>query len=263
MLQHFFVQFFITFLIVTCAHANTVKPGKTSPASTAKNQQAPAKKNLLDALTNSVQKQYNGIKSATFDFEQSYKHPFLNISQTSKGSVAYIKASGKMVWSYLEPKDKQKKFYIDGKKLIIYYVSDKNAFVHDCYEEDTLSSSVAFLIGTGQLKQSFTISEMQGESYNKNLTWITLTPKQKDAPVKRIFLGINKSSKVEESIVEDLRDGKNHFKFINFKTNPAIPPKTFVFSPPAGVVVQKMPNVSCPEAKTNKKVPDTKKTIKK
>lgn len=262
MLQHFLVQFFISLFIFTFAHADTIKPGKKIPPATAKVQAVTAQK-LLDNLTDSVQKQYNGIKSATFDFEQSYKHPFLNISQTSKGSVAYIKASGKMVWSYLEPKDKQKKFFIDGKKLTVYYVSDKNAFVHDCYEEDTLSSSVAFLIGTGQLKQSFTISALEGESTNKSLSWITLTPKQKDAPVKRIFLGINKASKVEESIVEDLRDGKNHFKFINFKTNPTIPANTFVFSPPKGVVVQKMPNVSCPAAKTNEKTPDTKKSQKK
>jgi len=29
-----------------------------------------------------------------------------------------------MVWSYLEPKDKQKKFYIDGKKFTYYSVTD-------------------------------------------------------------------------------------------------------------------------------------------
>jgi len=108
---------------------------------------------------------------------------------------------------------------------------------------------VAFLLGKGHLKQSFTVSALEGEAPNKALAWLALTPKEKESPVKRIFLGISQASKVEESIVEDPSGGKNHFKFIKFKINPQIDAKTFVFNPPKGVVIQKMPNVSCPEPK--------------
>lgn len=226
-------------------------------------QQPAAKKpNAVETLALAIQKQYNNTKSATFDFEQSYKHPFLNIAESSKGHVSYIQASGKMVWSYLEPKDKQKKFFIDGKKFTYYSVSDKTAFTHDCYDKDTLSASVAFLLGKGDLKQSFTLEALQGASPNKALSWLVLNPKEKDAPIKKIFLGVNKASKVEESIVEDPSGGKNHFKFIKFVTNPTIDQKTFIFTPPKGVMVQKMPHVSCPApppSPKQKTKPDVKK----
>lgn len=215
-------------------------PSKTSEA---------AKKKVdVAKVTDGIQKQYNSISSAIFDFEQSYKHPFLAVTESSKGKVSYAKSGGKMVWSYLEPKQRQKQFFINGNKFTYYLVNDKIAYTHDCYDQDTLSASVTFLLGKGSLKDSFTISELTGEIPNSALTWLTLIPKEKDSSVKKIALGVGPDARVTESIVEDASGGKNHFKFINFKANPKIADSVFVFSAPKGVMVQPMPNVSCPSA---------------
>lgn len=212
----------------------------------------------IKRLADAIQKQYNNLKTATFDFEQSYKHPFLAVTETSKGKVAYNKTSGSMVWDYQEPKERQKKFYIHGKKFTYYSISDKIAYTHDCYEKDTLSASVAFLLGFGKLTDAFSLHPLEGELPNAALSWLVLIPKEQNSPVKKISLGV-RDAKVVESLVEDPSGGKNHFKFINFKTNPKIDNSVFTFKAPQGVLVQPMPNVQCPEPPTKTKASEPKK----
>ncbi len=226
------------------------------------NIQAAAKKSAkpnLDKLISAIQKQYNGTTSTSFDFEQEYKFQFLPSPEISKGKVYYDRLLGSMLWSYTEPAANQKKFYINGKKFT-YYLVDKIAYVHGCYEQDTLSPSLAFLLGKGSLKDSFTPSSFTAPEGSK-LSWIKLAPKEKNAPVKFIYLGAE-NGQVKESIVEDLSGGKNHFKFSNFK-NDKIDKEIFVFTPPKGVTVEPMPNVTCIEkTKKEEKKPAVKKKKK-
>lgn len=198
-------------------------------------------------LADAIQKKYDSTKTATFDFEQIYQHRFLTVMENSKGTVAYEKAPGNMVWQYNEPTNRQKKFFIKGRSFTYYSISDKIAYTHNCYDKDTLSASVTFLLGTGNLKTSFTITALTTPPPNNALSWLALTPKEKNAPITKILLGVNAQSQVMESLVEDPSGGKNHFKFSNFKTNPKIAEGIFVFNAPPGVVVQPMPNVSCAE----------------
>lgn len=238
-----------------------IKPAKKieSSINAKKNPPPVAKNNALETLIEALQKHYETTKSATFNFEQSYKNPFLSLTETSKGTVSYKRSSddknkaanaakprvGKMLWSYTEPTDRQKKFYIDGNKLTYYSARDKTAFRHECYDQDTLSASVAFLLGDGNLKAAFTITPLDIESPNPALSWLTLTPKENNSPVKKLYLGLNKQAQVMESLVEDPSGGKNHFKFFAYKMNPVISDSMFVFTPPPGVKVQPAPNVVC------------------
>lgn len=214
------------------------------------NSKAPAQKPKgkpafnLDNVVAAVQKHYNNIKAASFDFEQTYKHAFLAVTETSKGKVSYQRAGGKMVWNYLEPADKQKSFYVDGSKITYYSARDKIAYTHDCYEKDTLSASLAFLMGTGNLKEAFTILRTV-DAPNPNLMWLTLLPKETSPQVKKLYLGVVADGKVLESLVEDQSGGKNHYKFINFKMYNSIDNKVFTFVPPEGITVQPMPKVDC------------------
>lgn len=198
-----------------------------------------------EKLVAAIQKQYNSTNSITFNFEQDYKHPFLTVLENSEGQVFYDRALGNMLWSYTEPKNKQKKFYINGTQFIYYLVGDKIAYEHNCYQQDTLSASITFLQGVGNLKDSFLVSLLEAPTPNPSLQWLKLSPKEKNAPVKHIYLGV-KNGSVVESVVEDPSGGKNHFKFKDFKTT-KIDKSVFVFTPPKGVVVEPMPNVQCPK----------------
>lgn len=247
-------MYLIVFLISALSFNAEVlaKTTKTATKTVAKT----SGKVTLEKLVSAIQTEYNNTSSTTFDFEQEYKHPFLAVMEKSTGQVFYDRALGNMLWSYLEPANKQKKFYIHGSEFTYYSVNDKIAYVHNCYHQDTLSASITFLLGKGKLKDSFTVAMMPEPTPNKTLAWLKLTPKEKDAPVKYIYLGVE-NGKVKESLVEDLSGGKNHFKFQNFKAD-KIDKNTFVFVAPKGVKVEPMPNVDC----TENKVPPKKKAEK-
>lgn len=227
--------------------AKTTPPPKPVPST----QKAPpiaskATAAALSQLADDVQKQYNKTNSATFDFEQSYKSLFLPTLESSKGQV-FFKARN-MLWRYNEPSDRKKEFYIEGRKFTYHLVNDKQAFTHNCFEKDTLSAAITFLWGHGNLKNSFEIRAFQGAISDPKLKWLTLIPKEKNAPVKSISLGVDpKTAIVVESVVTDLNDGVNSFRFTNFKVNPTIPEKTFQFVPKSGVKLQPMANVVCPQ----------------
>lgn len=211
-----------------------------------KDAQAKAKAALaLSKLADLIQSQYSKTTSATFSFEQSYKHPFLAaVNESSKGKVFFKPQH--MLWRYTEPADRKKEFYLVGKNLTYYLAGDKLAYVNKCFEQDTLVASITFLWGKGKLKESFTIEPFVGKVPNEKLTWLRLIPKEKDPPAKSVSLGVNAKGVVMESSVVDQSDGVNHFKFSDFVINKDIPNKIFDFVPPAGVLVQPMPNVQCP-----------------
>lgn len=227
------------------AKAVPTKDPKVSVAQK-KNQDAQKIENeRIDKLSSLIQDHYNKTKSATFNFEQSYKHPFLPTNESSKGEVSF--KAQKMLWSYLEPATRKKKFYIAGKKFTYYLVNDALAYTHDCFDQDTLSASITFLWGQGKIKESFLMSAFTGKVPDESLSWLTLTPKEKNAPIKSIALGVDNKGVVKESMVVDQNNGINHFKFSNLVLNKPIDDKIFTFVAPKGVRVQAMPNVTCPE----------------
>ncbi|HXW53744.1 MAG TPA: outer membrane lipoprotein carrier protein LolA [Myxococcota bacterium] len=214
----------------------------------------------LNKLIDAVQNQYNNTTAASFDFKQTYTHPFLNVKETPpRGTVKYSRAGGKMLWSYLEPKNRQKKIFINGNKFTYYSLSDKVAYTHNCLDQETLPASVTFLLGRGNLRQSFSISFLGGETPNKALKWLSLIPKEKNSSVIKLLLGIDGTAKVVESLVEDQSGGKNHFEFINFKIVKTFPDSVFTFTPPSGVKIEAVPNVKCPTKQSVPKAPPTKK----
>jgi outer membrane lipoprotein-sorting protein len=231
-------------------------------ASLAKTTNANPKINVMK-LADSIQRQYNNTRSASFDFQQTYKHTLRSEVETFKGHVSYDKATGNMVWNYVEPHDRQKMLFINGKKFTYFSKKDNVAYTHNCYDKDTLSAAITFLFGTGNIKASFAIANIVGESPNPALLWVSLVPKEKDSPVTKILLGVDKDGKVMESIVGDPSGGENHFIFSNFITDKKISPTVFVFTAPEGVTVQPMPNVTCPNTEPAPKKPTPQKAAPK
>ena len=201
-----------------------------------------------------LQKYYTSVTSAQFNFEQTYKTPFLPTLETSKGQVFYKEQ--KIFWRYDEPKNRQKAFYINGSKMVYHMITDKIAYTNDCFEQDTLSLAISFLWGKGNLKNSFLVKEST-DNPNKDFRWLLLIPKDKNLNIESVSLGIMaKEAKVVESIVLDKAKGRNHFKFSSFLMNPkTLKDDIFVFKPSVGLKVQAMPGITCtkapPAIKTN------------
>jgi outer membrane lipoprotein-sorting protein len=196
-------------------------------------------------IADKVQAQYNRTTSAEMPFTQNYKHPFLPLNESSSGIVFY--SSGNMLWRYLEPANRKKEFYIEGKEVTYYPHGEKNAYSNKCFDKSTLPASITFLWGKGKIKESFNVLPYQGSISNPLHKGITLIAKEANPAVKSISLIVQASNgQVMESIVTDQSDGVNHFIFSNIKTNPKLDPKIFRFVPPAGVTIVPMPNVDCP-----------------
>jgi outer membrane lipoprotein-sorting protein len=233
------------FIIISIASNIDALPLKKVP-SAKQAKKTPVKVLDINIAINSLQKQYNNAKSATFSFSQKYSHPIFSNNNESFGIVYYKQHN--MKWHYQKPQNGEKILIIKNNKFILYRISDKIIYEHDCFSQDTLSASIEFLWGKGNIRQSFNISLNQDKALNQNLIWLTLIPKEKHPAVKSIYLGLNKQSfTVEESIVIDPNDGKNHFKFSNFILNALVPDKTFDFVPPKNIKIEKMPNVNCKE----------------
>jgi len=240
------IRFFILVLLYA-SFSHGAATQKTSPA------------NNLNNLVNAIQNYYNKTSAATFDFSQNYKSVIVPTNEISKGKV-FFKA-GHMLWRYLEPANSQKEFYIADKKFTYYRVNDKIAYTHNCFDQDTLSASITFLWRKGRLRESFIIKAYTGTVDPKsNLKWLTLIPKETNAPVKSISLGADaKTGLVKESIVTDSSNGVSHYVFTNFNAKPKFAANTFDFVAKPGVRVQPMPNVVCPDKTQIPKAPVKKK----
>jgi outer membrane lipoprotein-sorting protein len=199
----------------------------------------------LAALVDKVQTEYIQTKTAIFEFKQVYHHQFLPVNESSTGHGSYKERN--MLWRYETPADKQKSFYIQGKNFTYYQPRDQIAFTHNCFEKDTLSASIPFLWGRGNIKQYFIVTKTVSPP-STDLRWINLVPKESHPQVKSIDLGIDaKLPVVRRSIVKDASGSVSDFTFTNLKTNLAIPDAVFKFVPPEGVRIMPMPGVTCPE----------------
>lgn len=205
-----------------------------------------AKKINIDEAIIALQKTYNNANSSTFSFRQKYTHPVFPINEDSLGQVFFKR--GNMKWVYEKPR--KKSIIVKGNKLIIFIEEDKIAYENDCFQEDTLSASIKFLMGKGNIKESFHIKLHEDKSLNQNLLWLAHTPKEKQSAIKMLYFGLNKLNyQVMESLVVDQNDGKNHFSFTNLKINPEVLDSTFDFNPPKGTKIEKMPGQSCENSK--------------
>ncbi|HXW60907.1 MAG TPA: hypothetical protein VEK06_05180, partial [Myxococcota bacterium] len=171
------ISVFIAIFMTFSAYAQNVSSTKKVPEIQAKEKakitaEAQAKEKAkitaeINKIADLIQKNYNTTSSATFSFEQSYKHAFMATNESSKGKV-YFKAQN-MLWRYTEPADRQKEFYIAGKKFTYHLINDRLAYTHECFEKDTLSASITFLWGKGKLRESFVIEPYAGKTPNDAL----------------------------------------------------------------------------------------------
>jgi outer membrane lipoprotein carrier protein len=187
----------------------------------------------VKALVDRVQAFYEGTADFTARFQQDYTYKAFKRTQTSTGSVTFMKP-GLMRWEYEKPSAKS--FVLAGDKV---YSLDREAKLLTKAKIDTnqLSASVTFLFGKGKLADEFTISKKDCAACAG--TQLQLDPKLADARFQRIFLEIDpKSAQVLKSTVVDPDGSENAIRFIDLKTNTGVKKELFTLEPPPGTQVQ-------------------------
>ncbi len=163
------------------------------------------------------------------DFKQTVLDDKKQVLQQSSGVVS-IQRPGKFSWIYKKPYEQQ--IIADGKELWVFDVDLDQATVKPM-QEGLATAPIMVLLKQTQVENEF---EVNAIGQRKFLFWIELVPKKEDMEFSRIYIGL------EGEVVKamELRDSfgqSTQIVFENLHTNMIFDPKTFIFSPPAGVDV--------------------------
>ena len=135
-----------------------------------------------------------------------------------------------MRWDYETPR--KKAFIVDGDTLWVYTPEDHTVIKRPDFEPDSLSSSITFLWGKGDLASEFDITLVEEAT-------LKLVPKTPQPGFARLrFVVDAKTGQVLESTVIDAQGNSNHLVFGEAKLNTGLSDAPFQFTPPKGVSVQ-------------------------
>ena len=203
-----------------------------------------------------LQAKYKNTKSFKAEFEQNFHQSMLKKTATSQG-IVYFKKPGQMRWNYEKPSPKE--FIVNKDSLIIYNAKDKSAYENKCFKQNSLTSSLSFLWGMGDLDKKFNAKEFNGRFGDKSDLHIRFKPKEKNTYYRKIILVLDpKTYQIKQSIIVDLQNNVNQFIYNNFKTNVAMPQSIFDFKKPKGVSLMPMPGTCAEAPKTPKEKHDNK-----
>ena len=170
-----------------------------------------------------------GISSVSADFAQQVHDPNGATGKASSGTLA-LKAPRQFRWDTTAPYAQL--IVADGEKVWIYDADLEQVSVRPQGTEET-HSPLTVLTDLSQLDRDFATSE-QGE--HDGLSWLRLKSKEKDPQFAYADLGFDATG-LERMRFEDTLGDKTEIRFSDWKRNPALPPDTFHFTPPAGVDV--------------------------
>ncbi len=200
---------------------------------------APKADAKLDTVVTGLQKAYEGTKDFSGKFTQRYTFTMLRRTQESKGEV-HFQRPGKMRWDYSAPNPKS--FVVDGKSLWVHQPVDHTAFVNPCFKQDGLTASVAFLWGSGNIREQFDVAWFDGVFGQKSDDHLQLTPKQPNSVFAKLILVVDpKSHRVKQSVVVDPQGNVNQFIYDGVAFNKGQSAATFDFKPPEGTHVSNIP----------------------
>jgi outer membrane lipoprotein carrier protein len=163
-----------------------------------------------------IQANLDKISNFSASFSQVYRESKTRLESKSEGVVKF-KKPGLMRWDYTNPS--KKSFIVDGKSLWIYQPADKQVMFDHCFKQDTLTASLSFLWGGGNIQKQFE-SEYFKKQFGEDESDlnIQLTPKAKSNYFKKLILVIDaKTYEVKQSVVIDLTGNANQFKFTDVK----------------------------------------------
>jgi len=199
-----------------------------TPAVPSARQATPPAREVAAAL----QKKYDGVRDFTADFVHDYEGGILRKKVTEKGTVQ-IKKPGKMRWNYAEPQKKE--FVSDGRRIYVYLPADKQVIMTPVPQEDEATSAVLFLAGKGNLTRDFTVSHAAAAPADAYA--LKLVPKVPEHDYDWLEIVVDRVTMQIRALSFEDKGGRSTFRFANFKENPGLSDKIFVFKIPPGAEV--------------------------
>lgn len=200
-------------------------------------QQEAAPTQSPEAIARKVQHFYGQTSDYQASFKQTYHDIAAGAEKVNVGRV-YFKKPGKMRWDYKQAGDSKKidKLYVsDGKVFWVYEYQFKQVF-KQCLEDSQLPTSLAFLMGTGDLLEEFDVTFT--DDSKPTAPKLRLVPKVATSKYKEIHFTVDPETfQVRRTAIFDPYGNMNEIEFSRAQVNKNLPDSGFDFKVPKGARV--------------------------
>lgn len=185
-----------------------------------------------DKLLSSIEDRYRAIEDMKSEFAQQSLFVGLDKRETSRGQLAF-KRPGKMDWVYEEPE--RQRFVADGKTVWFFQPVLNQVTVDSFQDSFTSDLPITFLLGLGNLRDSFTV---ESACTTSDGTLLELEPKSEESGVQRFLLLVRETDRSPLGAkILDVGGNETAIYLSKSAYNSKLPDSQFQFDLPRGVDV--------------------------
>ncbi len=184
---------------------------------------------IVHAIAARVDAHYNHLRSLRVQFTETYQG--MGMTRTESGTLLLAKP-GRMKWSYTQPAGKI--FVIDGKYGYSYTPGDAQAERYPAKQLEDFRSPLRFLLGHAQIEKELTGLTMTPDGADYRLQGV---PKGMERRISEVDLAVTAGGTIKAIKWKEVDGATTEFRLADEQPNPPMPPDTFSFQPPLGVVV--------------------------
>jgi outer membrane lipoprotein carrier protein len=183
-----------------------------------------------DDLIRQVQDRYNGARTLTLGFRESYS--LEGHARPPEEGTLTLRKQGKMRWDYVRPAGKL--FVSDGKSIYLYSARDNKVEKVPLKDTEDMRAPLAFLLGHLDMKKTFgNFAVREGEGG----TWLEAAAKNERTPYERVEMLIRVDGSIAQLRVHGRDQSVLDFSFLNERINVTAPNSLFQFTIPPGAEV--------------------------
>lgn len=188
-----------------------------------------------DQVAARVQAFYNQTRTFRARFQQDYTVKAFNKRKRSVGLVSFERP-GKMSWKYDSPNGNR---VVSNGSTLKVYEKDNNQMFEQGITESQYPAALAFLMGRGDLRKTFTLRLLDAKRMNFEGGYVLEgTPKSPTPAYQKVLMYVDASTaQVRRMLILDAQGNRNMFTFENPVVNTKIPASEFVFDAPKGTTV--------------------------
>jgi outer membrane lipoprotein carrier protein len=187
-----------------------------------------------EQIADHIQAFYDKTKTFKAKFKQVYTAKAYAKTKEGVGSVI-LEKPGKMSWRY----DNNGNRIVSDGKIIRVYEKENQQMYEQPLDKSPYPAALAFLVGTGSLKQSFKLTKMDPRQANfEGGLVLVAEPREATPAYQKMVLYVDAATfQVRRVLLLDAQGNKNRFDFTSTEVNKAPPPGEFAFTPPKGTQV--------------------------
>ena len=187
-------------------------------------------------LVAEIQEKYDQTHSLRADFVQKTRSKAASLGTSAGGKLFFLKPRA-IRWDYEQPRQQ---FVIHEDKAWLYVPEEKTIYLYDADQIINSPIVLSFFSGLGELRETFTITQLPSESGPPLRYRLLLLPREAESPVSQIILWVDPHSYLVVGIqTEDPLGNINEITFSNIQLNPPLEPSWFNLEVPEGVRLER------------------------